>query len=266
MDIELDLNESLHKNASLYFEKSKKAYSKAKRIEQAIKEVEAKIAELKQKKVAEQKAKPLKKRPREWYEKFHWFFSSDGFLVLAGKDAKTNELLIKRYMQPEDIYFHADIQGAAHCIVKTANKKVPRQTKKEAAIFAAVYSKAWQQGLAAIDVYSVKPEQVSKKAPSGEALGKGAFMIYGKREWFKNTPLDFAIGVEKVDEHYRIISGPAVAIQKHAIMSFRIIPGSKRKSDVAKVLKSIMERKLNTTLNLDEIIAMLPADNVELAK
>lgn len=266
MDIELDLNKSLHKNASLYFEKSKQAYSKAKRIERAMKEVEAKITELKQKKAAEQKEKPLKKRPREWYEKFHWFFSSDGFLVLAGKDAKTNELLIKRYMEPEDLYFHADVQGAAHCIVKTTGKKVPEQTKKEAAIFTAVYSKAWQRGLAAIDVYSARPEQISKKAPSGEALGTGAFMVYGKREWFKNVPLDFSIGVERINEHYRIISGPSTAIQKRAIISFKIIPGLKKKSDVAKTLKSIMERKLGTILSLDEIIKMLPAENIDLAK
>ena len=264
MEIDLDLTQSLHRNASIYFEKSKKASKKAERIEQAIKEVEAKIAELKKKKEEEQAKKPLKKRPRAWYEKFHWFFSSDGFLVLAGKDAKTNELLIKRYMEPEDLYFHADIQGAAHCIVKTSGKEVPEQTKREAAIFAAVYSKAWKQGLAAVDVYSVRPEQVSKKAPTGKALAKGAFMIYGKREWFKNVQLDFAIGVEKHNEHYRIISGPSSAIKKHALICFKIIPGSRKKSDIAKRIKSIAEKKLNTTLSLDEIISMLPGENLEI--
>ena len=265
MEFELNLKESLHKNISAYFEKSKKASSKAKRIEQAIKEVEQKIEELQKKGTLEKEKKPIKKRPRAWYEKFRWFFSSDGMLVLAGRDAKTNEQLIKRYMEDEDLYFHADIQGAAHCIVKTSGKPVSEQTQKEAAIFAAVHSKAWQQGLLAVDVYSVKPEQVSKRAPSGESLGTGAFMIYGKRKWFRDTPLDFAIGIEKVDEYWRVISGPRTAIEKRALMSFRVIPGSKRKSDVAKIIKSKAEKKLGATISLDEIIRMLPADNIDLA-
>jgi len=264
MDFEFDLKESIHKNISKYFEKAKMAKSKAERIEQAIKEVEAKIKALESKKTIEGKKRPFRKRPREWYEKFRWFFSSEEFLVLAGRDAQTNELLVKRYMEPEDIYFHADIYGAAHCIVKTAGRNPGEQTLKEAATFAAACSKAWQQGMAAIDVYSVKPEQVSKSAPSGEALGHGAFMIFGKRNWFKNTPLDFAIGIEKFGDYYRIISGPSSAVKKHAIMSFELLQGRKSKSDVAKHLKSLFEKKLETTLNLDEIMQMLPADNIEL--
>ena len=38
------------------------------------------------------------------------FISSDGFMVLAGRDAQQNELLVKRYMRPGDIYVHAEIQ------------------------------------------------------------------------------------------------------------------------------------------------------------
>ena len=265
MNFELDLSESLYKNISACFEKSKKASNKAKRIEQAISEVEQKIDELQNKKKTEEKKKPVKKRLRAWYEKFHWFFSSDNLLVLAGRDAKTNEQLIKKYMLLEDIYFHADIQGAAHCVVKTSGKPVSEQTLREAAIFAAVYSKAWQQGLLTIDVYSVRPEQVSKKAPSGESLATGAFMIYGKRRWFKNTPLKFAIGVEKVDEFYRIISGPESAIEKRALLTFRIVQGQKKKSDVAKLIKERIEKKFGATIGLDEIIRMLPSDNIAIA-
>lgn len=264
MEFEFDLKESIHKNISKYFEKAKAAEKKAKRIEEAIKEVEAKIQALESKKIEEKKQMPVKKRPREWYEKFRWFFSSEDFLVLAGRDAQTNELLVNRYMEPEDVYLHADIQGAAHCIVKTEGKTPGEQTLKEAAIFAAVCSKAWQQGLFAVDVYSAKPEQVSKEAPSGESLSKGAFMIYGKRNWFRNTQLDFAIGIEKFREHYRIISGPSSAVRKHALMSFKVIQGKKKKSDVAKLLKNTFEKKLGTALNLDEIMQMLPGDNLEI--
>lgn len=31
-----------------------------------------------------------------WFEKFNWFISSEGYLVLSGRDAQQNEILIKR--------------------------------------------------------------------------------------------------------------------------------------------------------------------------
>ncbi len=36
---------------------------------------------------------------KEWFEKFRWFVSSDGFLVVAGKDAVSNEVLIKKHTE-----------------------------------------------------------------------------------------------------------------------------------------------------------------------
>ncbi len=34
-----------------------------------------------------------------WFERFHWFVSSENYLVLSGRDAQQNELLVKRYMR-----------------------------------------------------------------------------------------------------------------------------------------------------------------------
>jgi predicted ribosome quality control (RQC) complex YloA/Tae2 family protein len=52
------------------------------------------------------------------FEKFNWFVSSENYLVLAGRDAQQNELLVKRYLRKGDAYVHADIHGASTCIVK----------------------------------------------------------------------------------------------------------------------------------------------------
>jgi len=261
MEIELDLKKSLEANASDYFEKGKKAKAKAKRIEAAIKKTEKKLS-----KAGEEKpdAKlPRKKRKREWFEKFHWFYSSEGFLVIAGRDAHSNESVVKKHMDKDDVYFHAEIQGAAHCIVKTDGKKPGKATKKEAAKFAAVFSKAWPSSIASIDVYSVKPEQVSKKAPSGEALGTGAFMIYGKREWFRGTPLEFSVGAEKKDESFRVISGPPEAVKANALLSLDVKQGEKDKGGAAKEVKKIIESRLEgAKFDLDEIVAMLPAGKI----
>ena len=34
-----------------------------------------------------------------WFERFNWFVSSENYLVLSGRDAQQNELLVKRYLR-----------------------------------------------------------------------------------------------------------------------------------------------------------------------
>jgi len=38
-----------------------------------------------------------------WFEKFNWFVSSENYLVLGGRDAQQNELLVKKYLNPGEL-------------------------------------------------------------------------------------------------------------------------------------------------------------------
>jgi predicted ribosome quality control (RQC) complex YloA/Tae2 family protein len=38
-------------------------------------------------------------RKAYWFERFHWFITSENYLVLSGRDAQQNELLVKRYLR-----------------------------------------------------------------------------------------------------------------------------------------------------------------------
>ncbi len=58
------------------------------------------------------------KKELKWYEKLRWFLTSDGLLVIGGRDATTNEMVVKKHMENRDIYFHSDIHGAASIILK----------------------------------------------------------------------------------------------------------------------------------------------------
>ena len=206
-----------------------------------------------------------RKREREWFEKFRWFYTSEGFLVLGGKDAKTNETIVKKIMQPQDIYFHADIHGAPHVVLKTGGKNPSEASKKEAAVFAASFSSAWREHLPYIDVYSAKPEQLSKKAPSGESIGTGAFMVYGKREWFRKTPLDFALGFRETPEKgIELFPGPESAVRKNSSFYVNILFGGEPKSAAAKKTLKIFAGKLSGAYPqlLDDIAALLPSGNL----
>lgn len=38
------------------------------------------------------------KKELTWYEKLRWFVTSDNFLVIGGRDANTNEAVVKKYL------------------------------------------------------------------------------------------------------------------------------------------------------------------------
>ncbi len=263
MEIEIDLEKSLEENASGYFEKSKRAKRKLAGLRRAMLEMRKKIGSVKE---APKEKALAKKRKRQWFEAFHWFRTGQGFLVVGGKDAKSNEAVVKKHLEEGDMFLHADVQGGAACIIKSAGKKIPEETLKEAAEFAAARSKAWQQHLAAVNVYAVSKDQVSKKAPSGEALATGGFMIYGKRQWFRKTPIQFAIGLLKEGNEFLVMGGPPKAVKMNCIAPFEVGFGKRKKSEVAKALLQKFEQKTGKKqpVSLDDTIAVLPGELLEI--
>ncbi|KXJ82026.1 hypothetical protein RP20_CCG015865 [Aedes albopictus] len=134
-----------------------------------------------------------KARKVYWFEKFYWFISSENYLVIGGRDQQQNELIVKRYMRPTDIYVHAEIQGASSVIIKNpSGDDIPPKTLLEAGTMAISYSVAWDAKVVT-SAYWVKSEQVSKTAPTGEYLTTGSFMIRGKKNFL--PPCHLVLGL-----------------------------------------------------------------------
>ena len=252
MKLKLYIDKNVDQNAALYFEKAKKAKKKLKGALEALEQTKKKLGklELEQPKVEE---KPTQTRKKEWYEKYRWFISSEGFLVLGGRDATTNEILIKKHTEKDDVVLHTDMAGSPSFVVKAAGKKPGKKTLEEAATATASYSRAWRLGLTTLDVFYVKPEQVTKKAKSGEYLGKGAFMITGKTNYLR-PGVELAVG----NKDGRVISGPVSAVKKQTKEFVVVKQGSEKTSSVAKRIK----KKIGC--DLDEIIRALPAGGCSL--
>jgi len=127
-----------------------------------------------------------------WFEKFYWFISSDNYLIIGGRDAQQNELIVKKYMDKQrDIYVHANIHGASSIVIKNPNGykemndhnlPVPWNTIIQAACICVCRSVAWKNQITT-DSYWVYSHQVSKSAPSGEYLPTGSFVIRGKKNF-----------------------------------------------------------------------------------
>jgi predicted ribosome quality control (RQC) complex YloA/Tae2 family protein len=263
----LNLRHSIQANADRYYSRSKKAEKKLKGAEKTLEETRAKIQEAKkQVTLAKEAQKPLaKKRKREWFEKYRWFRSSDRFLVIGGRDATTNEILIKKRMEPKDIVFHAEIVGAPFVLIKTEGKTAPEQTINEAAQLAASYSRGWREMMSAINVYWIYPDQVSKTPPSGQSLQKGSFMIRGTKNFVRAVPLQVAVGVTTDDDPIRIIGGPVEAITQQTNAYVEIVPGDQKSGQLAKKIRHILSTKVAeelkrsvTAVPIEEIQRFIP--------
>lgn len=249
----LDLTKSIDGNAAVYFEKAKKIRKKIEGAEKALsgnlKILEKLDAQREKIALEESKKEELKERKKEWYEKFRWFISSEGFLVVGGRDATSNEIAIKKHAEPNDLVFHTDMAGSPFFVVKSEGKKIGAKTMEEAADATCTFSRAWKLGLQTTSVFYVNPEQVSKKTKAGEYMGKGAFMVYGKTNYISNK-LNLAVGMTKARQ---IMSGPFDAVKANCEKYAVLIQGSEKASSIAKYIG----HKIGGSV--DEIIRALPS-------
>lgn len=253
--IKLEPNESLEAIASSYYDKAKNSEAKMESVEKALKETQEKIDELSEEEFdyEEELEDKSQKRSKKWFEKYRWFYSSEDHLVIAGRDAQTNEMLVNKHMESNDLYFHADFDGAPSVVVKDG-QECGEATLEEAAKAAVTFAKTWKAGIGADDVYYVDPEQVTEEAESGEYLGKGAFVIRGDRTYMRNVSVEAAVGAYQIEDSWIPMCGPKSAISEHCDEYVNIQPGHTKKSEIAKKIQSGLDKKLD----LDYLIRALP--------
>lgn len=195
MTIDVDLTLSAYSNATRYYDQKRSAQKKEQRTiessSKALKNAERKTQQtLKEVRTI---STITKARKVFWFEKFYWFVSSENYLVIGGRDQQQNELIVKRYMRPTDIYVHAEIQGASSVVIRNpTGNEIPPKTLLEAGTMAICYSVAWDAKVVT-SAYWVKSEQVSKTAQTGEYLGTGSFVIRGKKNFLPQCHLTLGL-------------------------------------------------------------------------
>ncbi|MHC1755642.1 MAG: ribosome rescue protein RqcH [Methanosarcina sp.] len=242
--VNLDIRKTVPQNAQEYYEKVKKFTKKRDGAIRAIQDTRKAMEKKAAAKAAKAGRKLQASRKKHWYDRFRWFVSSDGFMVVGGRDVDTNEEVFKKYMEKRDIVFHTQTPGAPLTVVKTGGEEVPESTLQEVAQFAVSYSSLWKAGQSSGDCYWVKAEQVTKTPESGEYVKKGSFVIRGERNYFKDIPLGVAVGLELKGET-RVIGGPASAVRKHGDYILELTPGKFNQNDISKKIYRIYADELN---------------------
>lgn len=258
MEIRINLKKSLEQNASDYFEKGKKAKAKIEGINKTIALYKEKLAKVEKEQVQIEEESKKEKRNPAWYEKFRWFKTSEGFLVVGGRDAGSNELIIKKHMEKKDLVFHTEAAGSPFFLIKVEGKEKPSERSiQEVADATYIFSKSFKAGVGGVNSFWVTPEQISLTPPTGEYLEKGSFIVNGKKNLIPPR-FNLAIGLT---EDGAVMCAPTSVVKKHCKVFVELQQSRGEKpSDVAKIIR----KKIGG--ELDDIIRALPAGNIGIKK
>ena len=268
-EIEIDKEISAIKLSSLCFDHAKKLERKIRSIEIASLKLKSDLEKIRNKVNKQEESKSSIKIKEEtlWFEKFRWFVSLEGDLVIGGRDSQSNVNIIKKYAKQNDLVFHSEIVGSPFFIIKEG---VSDTTIIETATATASFSRAWKSQ-SSVDVYYVKYEQVKKGAPSGMSMPKGSFMIEGKKTILKKVKLELAIGAVMHNGKHTIMSGPIDAVMRRSLAHVIIRPGKRKASDIAKLIKNKLILKLDNDISeiykgksIDEYLRVLPPGGAEI--
>ena len=264
--VRLRIRQPLEASARALYEEAKRAQAKLAGARAAIEETDRKLTDLgAQATPAVPRAGPAPEtRKPAWFERYRWFLSSEGIIVIGGRDAATNDLIVRRYLKARDLYVHADIHGAPSVIVKhpeTGATTAGPATLAEAGQFSVAFSKAWRAGLASASAFWVTSEQVSKAAASGEFVARGAWVIHGTKNVLRDLPTELALGTLDYQGSELWCAAPPAALRARGRVRVRIVPGEERE-------RAEVEVSLSGELGLprSRIQSLLPAGGVKVLR
>ena len=202
-------------------------------------------------------------KKREWYERYRWFFTSDGLLAIGGRDASSNSSIIRKHLEKDDKVFHAEIVGSPFFLLKNSSDNTVTSVK-ETAHATVCFSRAWREGLYGLNAYWVTSDQIKTAAPSGQFIAKGSFIVEGTRSFVQVTTLQLSVGLYQKGDSYSLMCGPPEPIKKNCIYYVTIEPSGLEMVEAAKKTKIEFQKfkekeEIVKAISIDDFIRVLPA-------
>lgn len=261
--IRIDYDWSLPKIASCLYDEAKKQSNAIASIQRLKEKTEEKLEkQMNQSERAKESVTFSNVRKKNWFERYRWFYTSDDFLAIGGRDSSSNSAIIRKHLEKNDKVFHAEIHGSPFFILKNGKKDIPSSTLSEVAHATVCFSRAWKEEMPGMNAFWVEPDQVKKAAPSGQFLPKGSFIIEGQRNFVNIPSLKLAVGILEKDNEFLVTCGPPDPIKRKCICYVIIEPGGIEMVDAAKKIKfefSKLNEAVGKAIDLDEITRVLPA-------
>lgn len=285
--IGVDPGASLHSTASRLYDAAKRHSAAAPRIDALRAKAERRLVDLRAQSDSERKSVAFAAvRKKAWYERYRWFFTTDGLLAVGGRDSSSNSSVMRKHLEPGDAVFHAEVHGSPFFVLKGALAGAAEALPgggngaaaaapaadlpaglAEAAHATVCFSRAWRESMYGLSAYWVRPGQVKRSAPSGQYLPKGSFTIEGRRNFVRVPALRLAVGLAPAGAGrggLALACGPPQAVRAGCILYAVIEPGGSPASGVAKRMRGEFSRMDGagagaSALPLDDYVRVLPA-------
>ena len=259
--IKVDLESSLPTIASKLFNESKKQKSAIGAIQKLIIKTEKELEKTIEKgENAKQVISYSEVRKKNWFERYRWFFTSDGFLVVGGRDSSSNSAVIRKHLEKDDKVFHGEIYGSPFFLLKDDGSSMA-SSLNEVAHATVCFSRAWKESMYGTNAYWVNPEQVKKGAPSGQSMGKGSFIIEGQRNFVKISTLKMCVAIVEYEGTHLLTCGPP-SLKENCVSYVMIEPTGMEMVDAAKKIRfeliSINET-IAKSFSVDDYVRVLPS-------
>tara|TARA_Y100000310_G_scaffold314021_1_gene363014 strand:- start:703 stop:1284 length:582 start_codon:yes stop_codon:yes gene_type:complete len=187
--------------------------------------------------------------------KYRWFYTSSGKLVVGGKNAGQNDELMKKIINSNQNYFvmHTSHPGSPFSVLMEDIEKISKKDLRECAIFTGCFSRAWKEKKKKTEVHLFNSKNIFKKR--GMKVG-----TWGVSEKISEMKIDLKLALVKQKKVYRAV--PEISAKKSEIL-LKVCPG---KIDKVKSLDKFKKELKDEDLDRDEILSALPAGGVRICK
>jgi hypothetical protein len=182
------------------------------------------------------------------YEKYRWFFTSDGKLVIGGKSDKQNEEVIKKFNKPDFIVMHTSLPGSPFCII--LSKKPSKKDIEETAIFCASFSSQWKTGKKDISVDIFSGSQIYKV----KLMKTGTFGVKGNVKKLNIRP-ELVLVMQKG----KLRAVPKTTKEEVLV---KIKQGNLSKIEASDKILKIIKSKYAVLITKDDIMSAIPSDKL----
>lgn len=195
LEVPLDETLSPARNAKKYFEKYNKEKNMEKISRQMVSELESELeylftvrdmaeicndekslSEIKEELffggyINEKKQKNSNtKKKKTTFSKSLEFVSSDGFVIMCGRNNRQNEELTLKIASKNDLWLHVRNVAGSHTVIRSSGRDIPPKTLEEGAIIAAYYSKKSNDTKVDVDYTAVRYVKKPANAKPGMVI------------------------------------------------------------------------------------------------
>lgn len=188
------------------------------------------------------------------YQKYRWFITSSGKLVVGGKNSLQNDELLKKLKRSKKDYLvmHTSSPGSPFSIILSKTEPIKNDIE-QTAIFTASFSRAWRNQRKKQEVHIFRLFQLYK----GKSMKQGTWGINGG---IKKISVVLELVLTKQNDKLRAV--PEKAIKSNKSILLKIAPGKIDKQQMASKLQSLLKE----TVSQEEILSALPPGGIRILK